>query len=79
MSLTAQLMLNRKWIGNWWVWIAVDVLYVGLYAYKGLYLTALLYLLFIGLCVRGLVEWRAAMRADDEVLVDEPTREMARP
>ncbi len=40
MSLTAQLMLNRKWIGSWWVWIAVDVLYVGLYAYKGLHLTA---------------------------------------
>ncbi len=68
MSLTAQLMLNRKWIGSWWVWIAVDVLYVGLYAYKGLHLTALLYLLFIGLCVRGLIEWRAAARADAEAL-----------
>ena len=79
MSLTAQLMLNRKWIGSWWVWIAVDVLYVGLYAYKGLHLTALLYLLFIGLCVRGLVEWRAAMRSDDQRLVAGPAPEMARP
>ncbi|GAB4071087.1 nicotinamide riboside transporter PnuC [Angustibacter speluncae] len=61
MSLTAQLMLNRKWIGSWGVWISVDVLYVGLYAYKGLYLTAVLYLLFIALCVQGRREWRRSL------------------
>ena len=64
MSLTAQLMLNRKWIGSWGVWISVDVLYVGLYAYKGLYLTAVLYLLFIALCVQGWREWRRALDTD---------------
>lgn len=64
MSLTAQLMLNRKWIGSWWVWITVDVLYIGLYAYKGLYLTAVLYLLFIAMCVQGLREWRRALHGD---------------
>ncbi len=79
MSLAAQLMLNRKWIGSWWVWIAVDVLYVGLYATKGLYLTALLYLLFIGLCVRGLVEWRAALRDAQQPVQHLPVAEMARP
>lgn len=63
MSLTAQLMLNRKWIGSWGVWISVDVLYVGLYAYKGLYLTAVLYLLFIALCVQGWREWRRSLDA----------------
>ncbi len=76
MSLTAQVMLNRKWLGSWWVWIVVDVLYVGLYAYKELYLTAVLYLLFIGLCVRGLVEWSAAMAADTAA-APEATREPA--
>ena len=79
MSLAAQLMLNRKWIGSWWVWITVDVLYVGLYASKGLYLTAVLYLLFIGLCVRGLVEWRAALRDAGEPAPALPVAEMARP
>lgn len=63
MSLAAQLMLNRKWIGSWGVWISVDVLYVGLYAYKGLYLTAVLYLLFIALCVQGWREWRRSLDA----------------
>lgn len=57
-SLVAQYMLNRRWRENWLVWIAVDVVYVGLYATKGLWITAVLYLLFIGLCVAGYRAWR---------------------
>jgi len=59
-SLVAQYMLNRRWLENWFVWIAVDVAYVGLFLYKGLNITALLYLLFIGLCVWGLRGWMRA-------------------
>lgn len=62
MSLVAQLMLNRKWIENWIVWIAADVIYIGLYAVKGLYLTSILYAVFLGLCVAGLRTWSAAAR-----------------
>lgn len=62
MSLTAQLMLSRKWIGNWWVWIAADVIYIGLYASKGLWLTSVLYVVFLTLCVVGLRQWRTAQR-----------------
>lgn len=64
LSLGAQVMLNRKWIGNWILWIIADVLYVALYAYKGLYLTAGLYLLFLAMCFAGLTQWRAAARSD---------------
>ena len=62
-SLLAQTMLGRKWIGNWWVWIVTDVVLVGLYASQGLWLTAALYVLFVGLCVQGLRGWSAALRA----------------
>lgn len=55
-SLLGQLLLSRKKIENWLVWIAVDALYVGLYIYKNLMLTALLYAVFIGMAVLG---WRA--------------------
>ena len=58
MSLTAQYMLTRKIIENWWWWIAVDVIYVALYVYKRLYLTSLLYAIFLGMCIVGLREWK---------------------
>lgn len=63
LSLVAQLMLGRKWIGNWWVWIVADIIYVGLYLSMGLYLTALLYAGFIVLCAVGLRDWRRELRA----------------
>ena len=62
LSLVAQFMLSRKWIANWWFWIAADLVYVPLYAHKELWLTAALYVLFLALCVAGLVQWRAARR-----------------
>ena len=63
MSLVAQFMLNRRWIENWFVWIAVDVAFIALYAYKELYITSALYLLFIGFCVYGYLTWRKAPHA----------------
>jgi nicotinamide mononucleotide transporter len=59
-SLVGQLLLSRKKIENWHVWIAVDLLYVGLYVYKNLMLTAILYAVFCVLAVAGLRAWRAA-------------------
>jgi nicotinamide mononucleotide transporter len=64
LSLVAQFMLNRRWLENWYVWIAVDIAYVGLYAFKGLWITAVLYALFIGLCSFGLRGWLRARAAD---------------
>ena len=63
LSLVAQFMLSRKWIANWWLWIAADLVYIPLYAHKGLWLTSGLYVVFLAMCVTGLVQWRAA-RAD---------------
>ena len=60
-SLVAQAMQARKWIENWVVWLVVDACYVAMYAYKHLFLTAGLYLVFLGLAVMGLVEWRKSM------------------
>jgi nicotinamide mononucleotide transporter len=57
-SLLGQILLSRKKIENWYVWIAVDILYVGLYVYKGLMLTAILYGLFVLMAIAGLRVWR---------------------
>ena len=57
-SLVAQWMLTKKYLENWLVWIAVDVVYVGMFIFKQLYMTSGLYVVFLFLCLRGWTEWR---------------------
>ncbi|MCP3736494.1 nicotinamide riboside transporter PnuC [Sphingomonas sp. RP10(2022)] len=59
-SVAAQLIQARRAIESWWVWIAVDVASVPLYAAKGLWFTATLYVVLLGLATWGLVDWRRA-------------------
>lgn len=63
LSLAAQYLLTRKLIENWYVWIAADIIYIGLYASRELYLTAALYALFLVLCLQGLRQWRQSPSA----------------
>ena len=60
MSLGAQLLLNLKRLETWYVWIAVDVIYVPLYFSRDLNLTALVYIVFLALCIQGWRQWRIA-------------------
>lgn len=62
LSLAAQWLLNLKRLQTWWFWIAADVVYVPLYVVKHLALTAIVYVLFLGLCVAGLRQWQGAVR-----------------
>ncbi len=59
LSLVAQWLLNTRRIATWYFWIAADLIYIPLYAGKDLYLTAVIYVLFLGLCLNGLRLWRA--------------------
>jgi nicotinamide mononucleotide transporter len=60
-SLVAQWMMTKKKLENWLVWILVDVLYVGMFIFKGLHVTAVLYAVFLALAVRGYIEWRRTL------------------
>ena len=62
-SVAGQFLLGRKLIENWLVWLAVNVFSVGLFAVKGLWLTALLYALFALLSVAGWRAWRSRLPA----------------
>jgi nicotinamide mononucleotide transporter len=57
-SITGQVLLGRKLIENWPVWIAVNLVSIGLFAVKGLWLTVLLYALFAVLAGFGWKAWR---------------------
>lgn len=63
-SLVASWWGARKHIANWWLWIVVDLVYIGEYIYKDLWLTALLYAGLVGLAVLGLRDWRRATASD---------------
>lgn len=54
----------RRHIANWWLWIAVDLCYVGEYLTKRLYLTVLLYACLIVLACVGLRSWRRAPQSE---------------
>ncbi|HSV71525.1 MAG TPA: nicotinamide riboside transporter PnuC [Methylibium sp.] len=58
-SIVATVLLGRKCIENWPAWVIVNVVAVGLFAYKGLWLTVGLYALF---ALLALVGWRAWAR-----------------
>jgi nicotinamide mononucleotide transporter len=57
-SLVAQWMMTRKILENWVLWIAADVVYVGMFIYKHLYPTAVLYAVFLVLAAVGYVQWK---------------------
>jgi nicotinamide mononucleotide transporter len=63
LSLLATYGQSRKLVENWWLWIAADLIYIPLYGYKDLWLTSLLYVAFLALCVAGLRAWQSARRA----------------
>lgn len=58
-SLLGQYLLGRKYQENWGVWVLVNAVSVTLFAYKGYWLTVLLYAVFIPMSVAG---WRAWQR-----------------
>jgi nicotinamide mononucleotide transporter len=62
-SLGCQWLLNRKRLESWLGWIVVDIIYIPLYCYKGLYLTAVLYSVFLVMACMGFLHWRRTFRA----------------
>jgi nicotinamide mononucleotide transporter len=60
-SLIAQWMIAKRKIENWIIWIVADLLYVGMYIYKELYFTSILYFIFVILAIAGYKEWRKVL------------------
>jgi nicotinamide mononucleotide transporter len=69
-SLVAQWMMTRKIVENWAVWVVVDVVYIGMFIYKSLYLTAGLYAVFLVLAVMGYRQWKRSF--DERTLAAPP-------
>jgi nicotinamide mononucleotide transporter len=61
-SLAATYGQCKKLVESWWLWIAADLIYIPLYLYKSLWLTSILYGVFLVLCIVGLRSWMGALR-----------------
>lgn len=61
-SIAAQVLLARRCIENWVLWIVIDVVSIRVYIAKGLYLTGGLYGLFLLISAAGLIEWARVER-----------------
>jgi nicotinamide mononucleotide transporter len=57
-SVVAQALLARKILQAWHLWIAVNAIAIALFAWKALWLTAILYALLLALSIAALVRWR---------------------
>ena len=64
LCIVAYWMLSRKYVEQWLVWLAVDVVTVGLYIYKDIPLTAGLYALYSTMAVAGYLRWRKMMKEE---------------
>lgn len=63
-SIIATILLAKKKVETWYMWIAVDIICVGLYFKKGVYFLSLEYLIFLGLAIYGLYNWRKQLKND---------------
>ena len=65
-SIAAQLLLNSRKIENWVLWVAIDVVSVGLSVTRDLYFLAVLYIAFLAISVIGLRQWTRVSRAGQQ-------------
>ncbi|GAB2984875.1 nicotinamide riboside transporter PnuC [Mucilaginibacter puniceus] len=57
-SIVAQFFMARKILQNWLLWVFVDMIYVGIYLFKGLHLTAVMYAIYIVIALIGYLDWK---------------------
>lgn len=57
LSLYANWLLAKRKIDNWFLWIIADIIYIGLFYYKGLFMSSGLYLIFLVMATIGLINW----------------------
>ncbi|OUJ03984.1 nicotinamide riboside transporter PnuC [Acetobacter cibinongensis] len=59
-SILAQVWMARRHSACWWLWGVIDAAYTVMFAMRGLYVTAVLYAVFVALAVAGWRAWRHA-------------------
>jgi len=64
LSIVATWMLAKKYIGHWLIWIFVDAVSAGLYVYKGLWPTVILFTIYTVMAILGYLEWKKDLKKE---------------
>ena len=64
LAIVATWMLARKIIEHWFLWIVANLVSIALYIYKGLYPTAILYVVYTAMAVYGYLEWKKSIKTE---------------
>ncbi|MCE9678927.1 nicotinamide riboside transporter PnuC [Shewanella sp. AS1] len=59
-------LVAQKVVENWLYWVVIDLVSIYLYFSKGLMLTSLLFVLYVGMAVAGYLMWRQEMLGQEE-------------
>ncbi len=67
-SIVATWLLARKKLEQWLIWIVVDLVSMGMYIYKGLYLTVFLFFVYTTMAVAGYFAWKKELFAEKSIM-----------
>ncbi|MEN8116895.1 MAG: nicotinamide riboside transporter PnuC [Bacteroidota bacterium] len=63
LSIVATWMLARKYIEHWLFWVFIDAFSAGLYVYKGLWPTVILFIVYTVMAVLGYIQWKKDLKS----------------
>ena len=63
-SIVATWMLARRYLENWLFWIGVDLIAIGIYTYKNLYPTVILFVVYTSMAFIGYIRWKNELKKD---------------
>lgn len=66
LSILAMWMLAHKYLEQWWLWFVVNIVSSGLYIWKGLYPTAILFIVYSVISALGYFKWKRMMHESDK-------------
>ena len=62
LSVIAQILMTRKYVENWFLWVVINIVSVGIYIAQGVYAMAIQYAILMFICANGAREWMHTAR-----------------
>ncbi|PHM63537.1 nicotinamide riboside transporter PnuC [Xenorhabdus ishibashii] len=66
LSIVAMILMTRKYVENWLIWVIIDVISVVIYYYQGVLAMSLQYIILTGIALNGARLWIKAAKHSEE-------------